>query len=92
MNKTKWWALCRKNLKEIYYDKGITTCELRFKGCWINNALGFAHKKKRKEYLCDPASLGDFNETILACNHCHNIIEDNKELTEEVFKRLRPNL
>ncbi len=87
--KTIAWEKHRENLKKEYYDKGITTCELRLPGCWINNALGFAHKHKRSWYLDCPDLLGSFNETLLACNPCHSIIENNKELTEKMFAKLR---
>ena len=91
MSKEKEWAKARKKLKVIYEEKGITTCELRFKGkCWRNNALSFAHRHKRKWYLDHPELLGEFKQTVLACIPCHDIIEDDKELTEEVFKKLRP--
>lgn len=90
MSKEKEWAKARKKLKVIYEEKGITTCELGLECCWVNNALGFAHRHKRKWYLDHPELLGEFNQTILACNSCHDIIEDDKELTEEYFKKLRP--
>jgi hypothetical protein len=76
-------------LKKIYEDKGITNCELRFNDCWVNNALSFAHRHKRRWYLGQKKLLEDFNQTILACINCHQKIEYNKELTKEVFNRLR---
>jgi len=88
--RTKTWNKDRAKLKLIYQEKGITTCELRFEGCWVNNALGFAHKHKRSYYLLWPDQLGTFTETILACNPCHQKIEYDKKLTEEMFDKLRP--
>lgn len=90
MSKEKEWAKARKKLKVIYEEKGITKCELRFGCCWKNNALSFAHRHKRNWYLDKPELLGEFKQTVLACIPCHDIIEDDKELTEEVFKKLRP--
>jgi hypothetical protein len=88
---TKLWAKFRAKLKIEYEDRGIMTCELRFAGCWYDNALSFAHrhlrdwyKKRGYEYL-----LGEFNQTILACTHCHDIIEKNDEKTEKAFNQLR---
>jgi hypothetical protein len=84
-----------KILKIIYEEKGIERCELGqlpelgFTDCLRNWALGFAHKKKRIEYYKCPDQLSSFNETILACVNCHNKIENNKQLTEEVFRILR---
>lgn len=77
-------------LKKIYAEKGITECEVRLPGCLKNWALGFAHKHKRQDYYrLSPEMLGNFYQTVLACSVCHNIIEHNKELTKEVFARLR---
>ncbi len=90
MNKQKQWANYRRKLKKIYEEKGITTCEIKLGGCWKNNALSFAHRHKRKFYLDKPELIGDFNQTILACIYCHQFIEDNKILTEQIFNKLRP--
>lgn len=87
--KTKAWNKDRAKLKLIYQEKGITTCELRFKGCWINNALGFAHKHKRSFYWSRSDLLGLFSETLLACNSCHGFLEVDKKLTEKMFAKLR---
>lgn len=80
-----------KRLKELYEEKDIRQCELRFHGCMVNNYLTFAHKKKRVEYLSNPDGLSDFNETILACVHCHDKIEVSRKLTQSMFEILRPN-
>jgi hypothetical protein len=77
-------------LKEKYQERGITSCELKFEGCFKSNWLSFAHKHKRIYYCNKPELLSDFNETILACVPCHQKIEDNKLLTEKMFKCLRP--
>ena len=79
------------HLKWLYTDYGITNCELRYKDCTMNNFLGFAHRHKRDFYKSKGKQelLASFKHTILACNNCHDIIEDNKELTEEVFNNLR---
>lgn len=49
-----------------------------------------AHRHKRGWYSGDVKLLSDFNQWVAACQHCHNIIEDSRELTEETFLRLRP--
>lgn len=85
--KTKQWNYARAKLKKEYESKEITTCELRFNGCVFNNFLSFAHRYKRN----DPRCIHDFNGTILACIPCHDRIEYNRELTEKVFKKLRPS-
>jgi hypothetical protein len=79
-----------KKLKNIYQDKEITTCELRLPGCKNYMFLGFAHRHKRRWYKGkDPSLLDDFNQTVLACQPCHEKIEYDKELTQEMFMRLR---
>lgn len=83
--KTNQWNKDRAKLKVEYEYKGITTCELRFEGCWFNNALSFAHRYKRNDPRCD----NTFEGTILACIPCHDIIEYDRKLTEQVFTRLR---
>ncbi len=79
-----------RKLKEIYEDKGITRCELGFQGCARDNFLSFAHRHKREWYRNKPELLSDFNQTILSCITCHEIIEISKGLTEKVFNHLRP--
>lgn len=78
-----------RRLKKIFTEKKITRCEIRMPGCWHDNALGFAHRKKRREYYAEPEKLYDFNEVILACVVCHQKIEYDKELTDYYFKILR---
>lgn len=92
MNRTAQWAQSRQKLWELYRNKGINTCELRLNDrCTFYYSKGFAHRHKRRWYYDKPDLLGDFSHTIMACNSCHNIIEYNKALTEEVFKQLREN-
>lgn len=69
--KTLEWMRVRVQLKKKFAAAGITTCELGYPGCWKDEALGFAHGRKRR-HLKD-------NEietlTILCCNPCHDRIE-----------------
>lgn len=69
--KTRAWRNAVVRLKKRYTAMGITSCELRYEGCWGDEALGFAHGRKRRwlhedelEKLC-----------VLACNPCHDRIE-----------------
>lgn len=75
-------------LKALFESKNITRCEI----CGSDNFLSFAHRKKRIEYRKHPELLSDFNEVILACVPCHQKIEYNKELTNQVFTRLRGDI
>lgn len=87
---TKLWNRERAKLKKIYFDKGITSCELRHSpNCTPYNFLGFAHRYKRIEYRSRPDLLGSFSQTLLACQPCHDVIENNRELTDRLFKEKR---
>lgn len=83
--KVKEWNYARVKLKKEYEKKQITTCEVRLSGCAYNNFLSFAHRYKRN----DPRCTHTFNGTILSCIPCHQKIEYDKKLTEEIFKKLR---
>ena len=85
MGKVGIWIKQRAKLKVEYEDRGITTCELRFEGCWFDNALGFAHRYKRGDPRCEHT----FEGTLLACNPCHDKIEYDRQLTEKMFKLRR---
>ncbi len=76
-------------LKKIYLAKGITRCELKRGGCTPDNFLGFAHRHKRRWYYGQEEKLAEFNQTILACNNCHDQIEFNKDLTAQIFQSMR---
>jgi len=69
--RTRSWEKERERLKKKFSSWGITSCELRYPGgCWGDNALGFAHAKKRR--FLAPEELG---VVVLACNRCHDILE-----------------
>jgi hypothetical protein len=92
MKKGKWtklWEKERAKLKKEFEEKGICYCELGFDDCFRNNFLGFAHRHKRIFYRSSPELLGDFNQVILACQNCHDIIEKDRIKTEEEFLKLR---
>ena len=85
MSKVVEWNRERKKLKVIYEHKGIVICELRFPGCWVDNALSFCHRYKRRDPRCEHT----FSGTVLGCIPCHSILEYDRELTERIFKKLR---
>lgn len=66
--KTKAWDKARAQLKKEFEEKGITTCELKLEVCWNNNALSFAHTKKRR-------NVTDLKRVVLACVPCHQVVE-----------------
>jgi len=74
MNKgkrTKEWDTVRRRLSTEFKAKGITSCELKYPGCWGDSALGFAHGRKRRHLEGDELR----SLVILACNPCHDKIE-----------------
>lgn len=86
--KTREWNNARRRLKIEYAEKGITTCELMFHNCTHNNYLSFAHRYKRNDPRCEHT----FQQTLLACIPCHQIIEYDRELTKTMFSKLRPEI
>lgn len=81
--------LARKKIAEIAEEINFNTCEIKLEGCLRNFALAPAHRHKRAWYKGDVDLLADFNQWVCACVVCHNKIEHNEELTEEVFNKLR---
>ena len=75
-------------IKRMFLEKGITFCELKLEGC-MNWPLQIAHRHKRVYYKDKPELLYDFGEVALACQLCHSKIEGDRELTEEVFNKIR---
>jgi hypothetical protein len=69
--KTREWMRVRAGLKRKFAAAGITSCELGYPGCWKDEALGFAHGRKRRKL-----EAGELESlTILVCNPCHDRIE-----------------
>ena len=79
-------------LKIMFRRKDITSCEIMFEGCTGQLFLTNAHKHKREWYRpkAKQGKLYAFREVLRACQHCHQIIEDDKELTQNIFSQLRP--
>jgi len=86
------WYRMRKKLDVVYLEKRIITCEAKLEKCLIDWPLAYAHLHKRLWYKNQPELLGDFNQTILCCQNCHQKMEGNNELTKQVFAKLRPVL
>jgi len=86
---TQLWQENKTKLIKLFKEKGITSCEIKLDKCWGKNYLSFAHRHKRKYYLDKPELIIEFNQVVSACPYCHNAIEDNKELTEQIFIKLR---
>jgi len=86
--KTKEWDSARSKLKKAFDSVGITTCELRLDNCTQDQALSFAHTKKRRNL-----AAGELFEVVLSCISCHNQVEKlgeksmNRVLTRVINKR-----
>ncbi len=80
------WEKERAKCKVRFEAMGIVTCELHYPDCWYNNALSFAHSKKRLNLK--PHEL---SEVILCCTPCHQKIEilPEKEMTKIVRSVIR---
>lgn len=82
--KTKAWDSARADLKKKFSEWGITECELKLEGCWVNNALGFAHVDKRRNLV-----ETELTEVILACTPCHTVVEKMPhEKMRELLERI----
>ena len=66
--------------KKEFEAVGIIECEAELKPCWKNNALGFAHGKKRRKL-----TKAELKKVILICNPCHAVIEIWKPEEMEKF-------
>lgn len=69
--KTIAWSNIRAELKKEFEAKGVTFCEARYDGCWVNNGLSFSHGDKRRYLTNDELR----NLVTLMCVPCHQIFE-----------------
>lgn len=76
-----------RKLKIIF--SGTKYCEIKLPGCLGNWLLQFCHRHKRIWYYTKPELLSDRNQVVIGCQNCHEKIENDKKLTEEVFHLLR---
>jgi hypothetical protein len=72
--KTRGWEKALRELKAQFLEWGITHCELRYPGCQMGRALGFAHAVKRSQRP-DMYRSGELKRVALSCNSCHDLIE-----------------
>ncbi len=79
----------RKVIAQIAQEKNLNHCEIGLDGCLRTWPLAPAHRHKRAWYKGDATLLADFRQWIAACQYCHDLIENNPELTEAIFMKLR---
>jgi hypothetical protein len=85
-------ANANRKLKKAYMDKGYVgqgRCEVLLDGCSGSFGVGYAHRHSRSWYYKQPELLSEYNQTVLACTSCHSKLEPNKELTIEIFTKIR---
>lgn len=83
--KDQEWSEERTKLKQWCEENGITTCQLRLKGCW-REVDGFAHSEKRRHLgkWGSEERAENLREVIAVCNYCHNIIESDERMKDVV--------
>ena len=79
----------RQKIAEIAQEENMRECELKLEGCTRNWPLAPAHRHKRAWYAGDADKLSDRKQWICACQTCHDQIEIDSNLTEEIFIKLR---
>lgn len=82
-------SAARKQIAIIAEKIDMKKCELGLVGCLISWPLAPAHRHKRAWYKGDAKLLADPKQWVCACQGCHDTIEFDPVLTEEIFMRLR---
>ena len=96
MNYTKINKAANARIRAYCEEMGISTCEIGLPGCMGRFGLSNAHRHKRNWYkrfewdeIETIEALSNPTNFLRACAYCHDRIEKDKDLTEEVFMRLR---
>lgn len=83
----------RRKIATQCYEMGLEYCELNFPGCMHNFGVAPAHRRPRIFYREDPDKLSDYKEWVVACQFCHERLDNRSKMTQkesdDVFKRLR---
>lgn len=87
---TKLNAKEKRELIKLFDRKDVRYCEVGISPDCTPMATTFVHRHKKHWYLGKPDELRwSYNQVVKGCIPCHNLLEFNRELTEETFKRLR---
>ncbi len=90
--KTKEWQAVWRELKPRFERAQIVHCELKFEDCTDRLYLTPAHSLKRRNITTSE----QLREVIIACAHCHSVIEMKKEcdmaqiVRDTISKRIHP--
>lgn len=83
----------RKSIASQCEEMGLERCELRFPFCNGTFGLAPAHKHPREWYRGRGELLSDWHHWIVACQYCHEILDDrsktSKKESDEIFDTLR---
>jgi len=94
MNRIKVNLKANKKLHAMFWDAGVTSCEIRLPGCSNTWLLNYCHRHPRRWYYDKPDELlWSKNQVVLGCQKCHNTVDNKmtKKEREEIFIKLRGN-
>lgn len=73
----------RRKIATQCFELGIEYCELNFPGCMVSFGVAPAHKEKREWYRKHPELLYDRSHWRVACQWCHEILDNRSKTTKE---------
>ena len=73
----------RRKIATYCFEHDIEYCELLFPGCMYNFGVAPAHKEKREWYRTKPELLYDRSHWRVACQWCHNILDDRSKTSKQ---------
>ena len=91
MNRTAINKKANEKLHKMFWDLGISWCEIGLIGCLNTWMLSYAHRHNRIWYYDKPDELlWSRKQVLLGCQHCHDIIDNkmSKEDKEKIFLNL----
>jgi len=83
-------AVANKMLNKLWIEKDVRWCELPIPHeCSQGMGLTNCHRHKRIFYRSKQALLWNYNQVIRICMAGHEMIEYNRQLSDQVFSELR---
>ena len=75
-----------RELSDHWKRREITTCEVRFPGCWQTYGLAPAHSRKRRHI----ENKEQYFEVVAACQFCHRQLDEqmSHEDMEKTVKQI----
>ncbi len=82
--------LCaNRKIAQMWKEFGVNTCELKLPECLGKLFNQNVHRHKRDWYYRRPELLYARKEVARGCQNCHDLVENNETLREEVFNKIR---